>query len=406
MFKFLKKLGPGLLFAGAAIGVSHLVQSTRAGASFGYGWVWALLLIHAIKYPFFQFAPRYTTSTGENLITGYHRLGRWVLVFYFIMTLFTMFTIQAAVTVVTAGLAKYLFGIEWSNVVWSAVILLFSAGFLLKGRYQLLDKLMKIIIITLTISTLTAFLIGIFQTDKDLGLIQRLPTEAADVIFLIAFLGWMPAPLDVTIWQSLWTEEKQKAMGQTFDTKQSVFDFNIGFIGTIITGLLFISLGTLAWYNTPESLSPKAGVFAQQLIAAYKSNLGNIVGFIVGIAALTTMFSTTITTLDASPRAMSKTFQYLTKTKVDDSYLFWMVILVVGTLIILGFLVTEMGLMIKIATIISFLTAPFYAIANLILINSKHVRKKWRPSKLLNIWAIIGIILLFVFDVWYLTSLF
>ena len=28
----IKKLGPGLLFAGAAIGVSHLVQSTRAVA--------------------------------------------------------------------------------------------------------------------------------------------------------------------------------------------------------------------------------------------------------------------------------------------------------------------------------------------------------------------------------------
>ena len=30
-------LGPGLLFVGAAIGVSHLVQSTRAGAEFGFG---------------------------------------------------------------------------------------------------------------------------------------------------------------------------------------------------------------------------------------------------------------------------------------------------------------------------------------------------------------------------------
>ena len=34
---WIKKLGPGLLFAGAAIGVSHLVQSTRAGADFGWG---------------------------------------------------------------------------------------------------------------------------------------------------------------------------------------------------------------------------------------------------------------------------------------------------------------------------------------------------------------------------------
>ena len=51
----LKKLGPGLLFAGAAIGVSHLVQSTRAGADFGWGFLWVLLLVNLFKYPFFQY---------------------------------------------------------------------------------------------------------------------------------------------------------------------------------------------------------------------------------------------------------------------------------------------------------------------------------------------------------------
>ena len=54
MKHFIQKLGPGLLFAGAAIGVSHLVQSTRAGADFGFGFIWALLLIHLVKYPFFN----------------------------------------------------------------------------------------------------------------------------------------------------------------------------------------------------------------------------------------------------------------------------------------------------------------------------------------------------------------
>ena len=29
------RLGPGLLFAAAAVGTSHLVQSTRAGAAYG-----------------------------------------------------------------------------------------------------------------------------------------------------------------------------------------------------------------------------------------------------------------------------------------------------------------------------------------------------------------------------------
>ena len=40
-----RAVGPGLLFAGAAIGGSHLVQSTRAGAGWGFGLLWAVVLI-------------------------------------------------------------------------------------------------------------------------------------------------------------------------------------------------------------------------------------------------------------------------------------------------------------------------------------------------------------------------
>ena len=31
------------------------------------------------------------------------------------------------------------------------------------------------------------------------------------ILFLIAFMGWMPAPLDLSIWQSIWVIEKQKS---------------------------------------------------------------------------------------------------------------------------------------------------------------------------------------------------
>ena len=36
IFYIFRLLGPGILFASTAIGVSHLVQSTRAGAQFGF----------------------------------------------------------------------------------------------------------------------------------------------------------------------------------------------------------------------------------------------------------------------------------------------------------------------------------------------------------------------------------
>lgn len=66
----LKAIGPGLIWAAAAIGVSHLVQSTRAGAAYGFELIWFIVLINLIKYPFFKFGPRYASATGESLMHG------------------------------------------------------------------------------------------------------------------------------------------------------------------------------------------------------------------------------------------------------------------------------------------------------------------------------------------------
>ena len=161
---FLNSLGPGLLFAGAAIGVSHLVQSTKAGAEFGFGLFWALLLVHIFKYPFFQFGPRYAAATGETLLDGYKKIGKGVLAIYYILNFATMFTIQAAVTIVTAGLASQLFGFTTDLVIWSSILMTISVIFLLVGKYKLLDNLMKYIIVILTISTIIAVLVALFSS--------------------------------------------------------------------------------------------------------------------------------------------------------------------------------------------------------------------------------------------------
>ena len=188
---FVRSLGPGLLFAGAAIGVSHLVQSTRAGADFGFGLIWALLLVNVFKYPFFQYGPRYALATGESLIEGYARLGKPVLWFYFLLTFLTMFTIQAAVTIVTAGLASNLFGITPNLTMWSIIITLVSLLILLLGRYNLLDRLMKWIIVVLTISTVASVVIAAGKHDGSVSFEQILPDGSAGIAFLIAFLAFI-----------------------------------------------------------------------------------------------------------------------------------------------------------------------------------------------------------------------
>ena len=188
MIKVIQKLGPGLLFAGAAIGVSHLVQSTRAGADFGFGLLWALLLSNLFKYPFFLFGPKYSLATGESILDGYYKLSKYVLLTYLILSLITMFTIQTAVTIVTAGLAIELFGITSNITVWACIIILMCLLILLIGRYKLLDNLMKFVIVLLTVSTLLAVFIAGTNSSSSLELTQIFPKEAIEVAFLVAFM--------------------------------------------------------------------------------------------------------------------------------------------------------------------------------------------------------------------------
>jgi len=403
--KLLQSFGPGLLFAGAAVGVSHLVQSTRAGADFGFGLLWALFLVNILKYPFFQFGPRYVAATGETLLDGYRKLGKPVLVIYYILNLASMFTIQAAVTIVTAGLAAELFGISNNLVIWSSVLLLISILILAFGKYKVLDNLMKYIIIILTISTILAVLIAFSKSHQELNFTQIFPSGALEITFLIAFLGWMPAPLDVSIWHSIWSVEKNKTTASRTSSKEALFDFNIGYLGTQFLGACFIFLGALVMYKSGETFSNKGTVFASQLINLYTKNLGGFSYIFIAIAAFTTMFSTTITTLDASPRAMTISTNLLFGKKTIFNYWFWIVFLLIGTFVILQFFINNMGVLVKVATILSFLTAPFYAILNYILIFGKHTPKEFQPNIFTKMLSLIGIAFLIGFSVWFLTSI-
>lgn len=403
MSKFnLSKLGPGLLFAGAAIGVSHLVQSTRAGADFGWGLVWALLLINLFKYPFFQYGPRYAQATGETLLDGYYKLGRGYLWAYFILNIATMFTIQSAVTIVTAGLASTLFGLTSNIVIWGIVITLLCSVILVLGKYQWLDKLIKVIMVVLAISSVLAVSVALLKNETPLSFQQVFP-ESSGLLFLIAFLGWMPAPLDISIWHSIWTIEKNKTQTNS-SLKESLFDFNVGYITTIILALCFLGLGALVMFGSGSQFSNQGGVFAQQLIQLYTSNLGQAAYGIIGIAAFTTMLSTTLTTLDASPRAMSRTIQLLFH-KEKNYYFPWMVVLTLGTAAIFLFLLSEMGQLVQIATVLSFITAPLYSFLNYRLVVSKAMPKKYQPKRGLRFLSIVGILFLTGFTLFYLLSL-
>ena len=390
----IKKLGPGLLFAGAAIGVSHLVQSTRAGADYGWGLLWALVLANVFKYPFFQFGTRFSLATQKSLLEGYAAMGKGYLWVFFILSLGTMFTIQTAVTIVTASLAATLFGLTTNLIFWCICITLFCWLLLWFGSYRFLDKIIKWIILLLTLSTVVAVFFAAGQQPSHLDMSPYFPDETS-ILFLAAFMGWMPAPMDISIWQSLWALEKNKTT--KISLKEGLFDFNVGYVVTLLLGICFMGLGAYIMYDSGTRFSETGSVFAQQLIELYTASLGDAVYGIIAIAAFTTMFSTTLTTLDASPRAMEKTSELLFNRTTQYNYKFWIITLALGTAAIFLFLLNEMGILVQIATILSFVTAPFYAFLNYRLVNSSQMPKENQPTKALNRLSQLGLFFLIVF---------
>jgi len=410
MLEQIRKLGPGLLYAGAAIGVSHIVQSTRAGAEYGYILLVAVLLAHIFKYPFFEMGPRYAAATGKSLVHGYAITGKWALYTVVLLTLSTMFAIQAAVTIVTAGLAQKITGISLESWQWSAIILVICFLILYKGAFNILDNLMKVIMVVLAVTTLVALIssfYAVFPQDtafmKDFSLFK-----STDVIFLIAFVGWMPAPLDLSIWHSIWSLasfEKNKAISTM---RESLFDFKIGYWGTAILAGCFLILGANILYGTPTELSANGAIYAGQLIDMYGNSIGQWSYWIIAIAAFTTMFSTTITCLDAQPRVLSalwveikKSNNNSTPTESKKQYRTFLILLGAGTIIILAFFVANMKQMVTIATSISFLTAPLLAWINYKTVYSQ-LSTAYRPPHWLKVLAIVGLAFLVLFSLYYI----
>ncbi len=402
---FFQSLGPGLILAGTSIGVSHVVQSTRAGAVFGFALIAIILFANLIKYPFFEFGPRYAAATGESLIEGYQRIGKWVLPTFLVLTFLTMFTIQAGVTIVAAGLAANLFEslIELSVPVWSLILLSIIAALLIIGHYPWLDKLMKFMVVLLGISTLIAFVAAWnYGGSAQPGFIAPDLMDDTSLAFIVALAGWMPSAIEISVWHSLWSVEREKQTGHRATLGEALLDFNFGYIFTVLYALVFLSLGAFILFGTGEIMPDSSVGFTASFINIYTAALGNWSWPLIAVATFTTMFSTTLAVTDAFPRVWRRAIECLYPQSTQlHSTLYWMIMaLICCVALVIIFLFTgHLKLLIDFATTLSFLSAPLYAYINYKVITAKHVPEAFRPPLWLRIMSWFGLVCLSVFAI-------
>lgn len=394
----LRAVGPGILFAGAAIGVSHLVQSTRAGADYGWLLLWAVVLALAAKYPFLEFAHRYTVAAGESLLEGYARLGRWALVLFMLVVVGSAFITLAAVTVVTAGLAGALLGVTASPFALSAALLAGCLLLLLLGQFRLLDAGMKAMVLVLGALTISGVVVAFAHGPAgDPAWVRPRLWDVGGISFLLALMGWMPTPLDVGAWSSLWVLEKHKEDGVPRTLAAARLDFNLGYLATTITAFTFLGFGALVMYGTGTRFADSGVAFSRQLIDMYAGTLGQWSRWLIGTAAFITMFSTTITVLDGYARTLAGGLGLLAPARRP-----WgkrataglMALLSATALLIIAKLMGTMKALVDFVTLLAFLTAPLVAVLNFRVVRLPHVPAGMRPGRGLVALSVFGFVFL------------
>lgn len=428
---FLAALGPGILFAGAAIGVSHFVQSTRAGADYGFGLLAIVLLALVFKYPAFAFGPWYAAATGTSLTDGYRRQGRWALIVVALLTLGTMFTVQAVVTIVTAGIACAVFNISYeapkveglnlsAPVAVSAAMMMGAATILAAGRFKWLDRVNKGLVVVLTLCTFAATALVLPRVDwANAGWAPPMDALAdkAQITRITGLVGWMPSAFDVAIWHSLWTLARRDSTGHIPTLRQSRTDFDVGYFGTGLLAICFVVLGAGVMFHSGAQFSDNAAAFGAQLVSLFAHNLGEWSRPLLGLCALSVMFSTTLTVVDGFPRAISKLAHSFREAETPNAALaasprvYWgaMAALFCGSMAILVAVPARpqragdfsFQSLVDLATTLSFLSAPFFAALNHRSVFATWVDAQNRPGKVLYWLSWAGIAFSSLFALYY-----
>ena len=406
-----KFIGPGLCMAGAAIGVSHIMQSTRAGAHYGFALVWLVVLVNILKYPAFKFGHWFTASTGKSLIDGYRGLGKGQLALFQIVCTVTGIGSIGAVSYVTGALAWGMVG-QWGTIEgWSLGIMIFCATMLIAGHYHLLNDIVKYIMILLAVATLFAFGAALVHGPVAAPEFEGPnPWTLVGFGFIIALLGWMPAPIEVSVMQSLWVQAKQRDDNQPMTKREAMVDFNIGYILTMVLAVVFVSLGALVMFGSGTEFAASNVGFTNQLTELYTTHLGGWIHPIISFAAFTAMFSTTITVIDGYTRCLSEGLLPLfpgIKLEKRPSHNIWLVIGTVAGAIIIFMASNDpssLTRLVDIVTVLAFLTAPFFAALNHWVVFGKQMTEATRPSKASWLLSWAGLIFLTVFSVVYIYS--
>ena len=181
--------------ATAAVGGSHLVASTQAGAKFGWQLALLILVVNLLKYPFFRAGVSYTISTKQTLQQGYLGMGRrYLAVALVFLNAIASVVNAAALLLFAASLLSYFIPFDIAITLSASVVLALILIILLAGHFEGLDNIAKGIMGVLVVATVAVFVVALsnYSASPAPAVAPPSPWTLATLGFLVVTMGWMP----------------------------------------------------------------------------------------------------------------------------------------------------------------------------------------------------------------------
>lgn len=392
--------GPGLVFSGSAIGVSHLVQSTRAGAMFGLALVLVIVLINFLKYPAFRFGMDYAHATRKTIIGGYRELGVWAVILYAVTSLTIAPIGLAAVSATTAAILAAVTGLDLPILLLAVMAIGATLMLLMIGGYGWLDRVNKLLIAFLTVATIAASAIALPRVQLPSLTNFEWTADPLALMFVVALAGFMPSPIGQSVQVSLWTLKSQEKEEER--DRLPVKTMRTGFLGSyLLTGFLAVCFCVMgAGVMHSGNVAPESGAadLAAQIINLYRETLGPIPAYLAAIAALCVMATTMIASFDGAARGFGAVHQeYLGNVggrASERSYAVFLGLIAALTVLILASMMQSFSVFIDLVTSIYFVVGPVIALLNHLVITRCDMPDDARPSRAIRLLSLSGIVIM------------
>ena len=240
--RLIQRLGPGIVYILTVLGTGDLVSNSAAGAGYGYALIWTVAATLIFRFVWINVSAKYVLVTGESLLEGYARLGKWILwIILFGLLLVGHITTMSQMVMIGSAIDVLLhLPTPWSASIWSFFFTSIAFAMAYWGGYRFIEVFAKVLVGVMG----AALIAGAFLSKPDLGEVARgmfVPTIPgkqglySSAFVLMALIGTMTGSM-ANLTYAYFIHEK--GWKDTSFLKQQRLDLIAGAVSMFVLGSL------------------------------------------------------------------------------------------------------------------------------------------------------------------------